>query len=1220
MLTRPRGKKGESIQSRLILLLLFILIPVLAIQAYIYYDTYQAQRASELQANLELARAAAKTFASFVQDVLHHELAIGLAITSSQPITSEDIARLLSTSREIDAIRDYTWMNPEGVAVYSSNPDMVGRNYGDRPYFLDVANGREWTVGELVLARTTGKPVFGISRGIRDGKGTLLGVVVATAIPEKLDALLAVERSKGGGVALVDHKGMLVYRYPAIDTTWKERNWLRQYPEFEEVLKGKEVSKTVYASFEGKDRLVSFIPVSSIGWAVTAGRAVEEVTGPILLSLASSALLFLSVSLAAFFIALAVSRKITRPVRTLHAHALALGRGEEPEQVRLNDISEFQDLAEAFNTMAGKVQARETALLESEERLRFALETSHTGAWDLDLADHTAFRSLEHDRIFGYTELLPQWTYEMFLDHVLAEDRDEVDAKFRHATETHSDWRFECRIRRADGEVRWILAAGRHREDATGAPHRMAGIVQDITERKRAEEVLQTTLKRFYNVLSSMYAGILLVTDEGRIEYANQAFCDLFNLEESPAEIEGLAPQEMIEKIRSTYLQPDEAVARIAEIVRLGQPVKGEEITMTEGRTYLRDFIQLHVGEKSYGRLWHHLDVTEHKQAEDVLRKERDFSAAVLDTAGALVVVLDAQDRIKRFNRACEDITGYTAEEIMGRVFLEFLIPPEDIQGVREAWSALRAGNFPNQHDNHWVAKDGSRRLIAWTNTAITREDGSIEYIVGTGLDITERQRMEEELRKAKDEMEERVKERTYELYEESLYARSLIEASLDPLVTISVDGKITDVSRATEEATGVSREQLVGSDFSDYFTEPQKARAGYEEVFRQGLVRDYPLELKHRDGQVTPVLYNATLYRDEKGQIMGVFAAARDITIRKKAEETVKAERQRLYDVLETLPVYVILLTPDYHVPFANRFFRERFGESEGKRCYEYLFKRMEPCEICESFTVQKTGKRHHWEWMGPDGKNYDIFDFPFTDFDGSPLIMEVGIDITLRKQAEAALRKLASELVMAEERERKRIAGVLHDDIAQILAAARMQLGLLQGIPSDPNNKHTLDEIKSLISQSIQETRALMNDLGNPLLFDMGLQAACEALANSLMERHPVRIVCDIRDAFKYVNPDVKTILYQLIRELLNNVVKHSQARNAHVLLGMENGQFQVKVTDDGVGFDPQLLGTPTVEGGFGLYSIRERLLAIDGSLRIESAPGSGTIVTAVLPAVLD
>jgi signal transduction histidine kinase len=215
--------------------------------------------------------------------------------------------------------------------------------------------------------------------------------------------------------------------------------------------------------------------------------------------------------------------------------------------------------------------------------------------------------------------------------------------------------------------------------------------------------------------------------------------------------------------------------------------------------------------------------------------------------------------------------------------------------------------------------------------------------------------------------------------------------------------------------------------------------------------------------------------------------------------------------------------------------------------------------------------------------------------------------------------LRNLASELVIAEERERKRVAGVLHDEVAQTLAAARMKLDLLRDIPSDQRDR-TVGEAKALLVQSIQETRELMNDLGNPLLFELGLQAACEALANRLMERHPVRIHCDIRDAFKHLNPDVKMIIYQVFRELLNNVVKHGHAQNAHVMIDLENGHFRVTVTDDGVGFDPQMLGAPTGEGGFGLYSIRERLIAIDGSLKIDSSPGSGTVVTALLPAALD
>jgi signal transduction histidine kinase len=215
--------------------------------------------------------------------------------------------------------------------------------------------------------------------------------------------------------------------------------------------------------------------------------------------------------------------------------------------------------------------------------------------------------------------------------------------------------------------------------------------------------------------------------------------------------------------------------------------------------------------------------------------------------------------------------------------------------------------------------------------------------------------------------------------------------------------------------------------------------------------------------------------------------------------------------------------------------------------------------------------------------------------------------------------LRNLVSELVMAEERERKRIAGVLHDEIAQTLAAARMRIDLLRDAVSDQTDMQILQEVKAFLVQSIAETRALMSDVGNPLLFDMGLKAACESLAERLMRRHPVRIRCDIGDAFKNLDSDVKTILYQLVRELLINVVKHSQARNAHVLIDLEDGHFQVRVTDDGVGFDPRTLGVPTADGGFGLYSIRERLLAIDGSLGIISSPETGTVVTATVPAAV-
>src|SRR3990172_3134504 len=162
-----------------------------------------------------------------------------------------------------------------------------------------------------------------------------------------------------------------------------------------------------------------------------------------------------------------------------------------------------------------------------------------------------------------------------------------------------------------------------------------------------------------------------------------------------------------------------------------------------------------------------------------------------------------------------------------------------------------------------------------------------------------------------------------------SLYARSLIEASIDPLVTISPDGKITDVNKTTELVTGVSREQLIGSDFSEYFTEPEKAREGYQEVFTKGFVKDYPLAIRHTSGKVTDVLYNATIYKNEAGVVQGVFAAARDITELKRAEEALQESERKFKNMIETTPAGISISTPKGKVIEVNPTILKLFGYS---------------------------------------------------------------------------------------------------------------------------------------------------------------------------------------------------------------------------------------------------------------------------------------------------
>jgi len=139
-------------------------------------------------------------------------------------------------------------------------------------------------------------------------------------------------------------------------------------------------------------------------------------------------------------------------------------------------------------------------------------------------------------------------------------------------------------------------------------------------------------------------------------------------------------------------------------------------------------------------------DVTESRKAVEALKKERDFTSTIFDTVASMVLVLDREGKIVRFNHTCEEVSGYTFEEVRGRFVWDFLIPPEQLDGVKNVFKHLAAGMFPNKHENYWIAKNGQKRLIAWSNTALLDKDGSVEYVIPTGIDITERKRLEEQL------------------------------------------------------------------------------------------------------------------------------------------------------------------------------------------------------------------------------------------------------------------------------------------------------------------------------------------------------------------------------------------------------------------------------------------------------------------------------------------
>ncbi len=260
-------------------------------------------------------------------------------------------------------------------------------------------------------------------------------------------------------------------------------------------------------------------------------------------------------------------------------------------------------------------------------------------------------------------------------------------------------------------------------------------------------------------------------------------------------------------------------------------------------------------------------DITELKQTEaELLNSEAKYRTLYESMTDAMVKV-DMTGRIIDSNPAYQELTGYSAAELANLTYQE-LTPPRwhDLEARLIAGQILPTGSS-EPYQKEYRRKDGTLVPIELRTFLLRDDQGQPAAMWAIIRDISERKQAEERMRNL------------------NAYNRTLIEASLDPLATINAVGKIADVNAAMELVTGCPRQEMIGTNFSDYFSAPQQAEAGYRQVFEDGQVRDYPLEIRHRDGRLTPVLYNARLYLDPAGQVNGVFAAARDISERRQAE-----------------------------------------------------------------------------------------------------------------------------------------------------------------------------------------------------------------------------------------------------------------------------------------------------------------------------------------------
>jgi PAS domain S-box-containing protein len=386
------------------------------------------------------------------------------------------------------------------------------------------------------------------------------------------------------------------------------------------------------------------------------------------------------------------------------------------------------------------------------------------------------------------------------------------------------------------------------------------------------QENIRRSEERYRNLVEMLNDGVLVVDEALTITFINAIFARMLGRPES--EILGRNSIEFLDEAAKGSI-----AARIEQL-RLGEAERYEVNWLRCDGTPVPTLISSHPSFDSAHRYCGSVsvvtDLSEFKNVEG----GRDPLARIVEGAQDGIIANNVNGIVLTWNMGAEKLYGYSAEEMVGQN-IEILVPPERKHEAGELIAKVCRGEGVGEYETARITKSGERLHILLTMSPIKDYAGAITGVFTVAHDITGRKRTEEALRDA------------------ARYARSLIEAGLDPMFTIGAEGRITDVNEATIHATGVGRDQLIGSDFAGYFTEPDKALAVYREAYAIGRVRDYPLTIRSRTGASIDVLYNATAYRDGSDTIAGVFAVAHDITERKQKDEVLETYRAHLENMV---------------------------------------------------------------------------------------------------------------------------------------------------------------------------------------------------------------------------------------------------------------------------------------------------------------------------------
>jgi PAS domain S-box-containing protein len=600
----------------------------------------------------------------------------------------------------------------------------------------------------------------------------------------------------------------------------------------------------------------------------------------------------------------------------------------------------------------------------------------------------------------------------------------------------------------------------------------------------------------------------------------------------------------------------------------------------------------------------------ERLQAE--LRAQYGFLETIVKTAPSLLVVLGLDGRIVSCNLAAGRASGLDdPTEILGRVFWDVFIDPDERAATRARFEAAAPYHPPGEYETDvFTNARGELLAIAWQSAPVLGEDGTVMSIVTGGVDVTVRRRRELELERERDA------------------TATVIESIPSLTVVADLDGVIVDrdlgnplaaVNRAFRETLQWADDRLVGHSLLDFAhpEDTERARAAIMSAAAGAPSSELESRWHRADGTYVHVEWSATPVTDTTGRRPGLVLVSGSETTERRARN-LELQRQRDFadTIHDTIPSYLVAMDHDAVIVAqgVNRAFTTRFGWGADELAARSFMGVIAPVDDhAARIAIANAANgvpqpEQESRWLCRDGTSRIVAwtTTPITDQQGRELVIVSGADVTERKEQEEEIRASRTRIIGAGDDARRRLERNLHDGAQQRLVSLSVSLRLAETrLATDPDEAAAiLGAARGELAAALDELRELARGIHPAVLTDRGLAAAVEALVT----RTPFPV--EVEMPSQRLEPAVEAAAYYVVSEALTNVAKYAQASSARVHVRETADRVVViEVTDDGAGgADPA--------GGTGLRGLADRIEALNGTLSVESPPGSGTRILAEIP----